>query len=375
MPHPELTNKTGFAFEVQLLSDEDGVPQFVTCVQATYTFGTNGLLALVEEQPKVLLGGQWRGDPAVSSLIHEPQIAFTKLATDIVLRGHAYPTSSDGAEGLVGIRVGPMQKTAHVFGDRRVVRRLGIPMIGRPQPFERLPIVYERAFGGWDRSDADPLRHRQDARNPVGVGLRAHLKPEGEDLLPNFEDPQHLMNSVDDTPPPVGFGFIAPNWQPRAGFAGNYDAAWVKNRKPLLPRDFDRRFFNAASPGLIAPGHLRGDEPVVVIGAALSGRVAFNLPGVPAPVCRVGLRGRRWRSLPTVLDTVTVDMDAETLTLMWRAYLPVRNGMHDVLAVEVHPDADAAAQAEAAWVALCAEHARDDSEDDAAEPDESEEGV
>lgn len=377
MPHPELHNKTGYAFEAQLLADEEGVPQFVTCVQATWLINADGRLKLKDKQPKVLLGGKWRGDPALTSLLHEPQIAFTKLATDVVLLGHAVPTNAERTEGLVGIRLGPLQKTAKVFGDRRVVRRLGVPMIGRPEPFEQMPIVYERAFGGWDRSDADPLKHRQEVRNPVGVGLRAHLKPEGEGLLPNFEDPQHLISSLDDTPPPAGFGFIGPNWQPRLGFAGTYDAGWVKTRKPLLPRDFDRRFFNAASPGLIAPGHLRGDEAVVVIGASPRGRVDFRLPGVPPPACRLALRGRRWSVLPTVLDTVTVDMDQDTVTLLWRAHLPVRNGPHDVLAIELHPGADEAQQAQAAWVAVRDQHLRDDSERDepAETADDAEEGA
>lgn len=366
MPHPELVNHTGFAFEAQLLTDEEGVPQFVTCVQAVYTLGPGGALQLIEPQPPVLLGGKWRGDPATTSLVSEPQIAFIKPATDVVLIGHALPTSADRTEGLVGLRVGPLQKTVKVFGDRRVVRRLGLAMIGRPAPFERLPLVYERAFGGWDRSDADPGQHRREARNPVGVGLRAHLKPEEEAWLPNFEDPQHLMASVDDTPPPAGFGFIGPDWQPRLGLAGTYDALWVKTRRPLLPRDFDRRFFNAASPGLVAPGYLRGDEVAVVIGMAPEGRVDFRLPGGPAPACRIGLRGRRWQALQTVLDTVTIDLDARRVTLMWRAHLAVRNGPHDVLAIELHPDAQAAARHAAEKAAALALLTRDAAEEDAA---------
>jgi hypothetical protein len=80
--------------------------------------------------------------------------------------------------------------------------------------------------------------------------------------------------------------------EPTKQFAGTYDAAWDRDRKPLLPHDFDRRFFNAASAGLVAPHHLLGNEPVVVIGVAPEGRVAFELPAIPPPVCVVELRGR-----------------------------------------------------------------------------------
>ena len=344
MPHPALINKTSFAFEALLLTDEEGVSQFVPCVQAVFAIGAKGGLALLEKQPPVSVGGKWRGDPAKTSMIFEPQIAFAKPGTDVVLLGHAHAPSPGSTEGLVGIRLGPLQKTAKVFGDRRVVNRLGRSSITRPEPFERIPIVHERAFGGWDRHDTDPLKHRHEPRNPVGVGFR--ITPQGaeEQALPNFEDPQHLFTSWGATPPPAGFGFIAPNWQPRLGFAGTYDAAWNKTRKPLLPRDFDRRFFNAAAPGLVAPGHLKGDEAVVVIGATPEGRVDFCLPGLPPPLCLVELRGRKRVPLQCVLDTVIVDMDSCTLTLTWRAHIGVRNGPHDVLSVEVHANQESAAR-------------------------------
>jgi hypothetical protein len=55
-------------------------------------------------------------------------------------------------------------------------------------------------------------------------------------------------------PSPAGFGPIACHWQPRVGFAGTYGDAWVANRLPLLPDDFDDRFFQSA-PGI--SNHLR----------------------------------------------------------------------------------------------------------------------
>jgi hypothetical protein len=161
------------------------------------------------------------------------------------------------------------------------------------------------------------------------------VKADDEVRLPNLEDPQRPFRALGDTPPPAGFGFISPNWQPRAAFAGTYDAAWDKERKPLLPKDFDRRFFNAASPGLITPGYLNGDEPVVVVGASPQGRIAFRLPGVSAPGCHVELRGRKRVSLQTTLDTIIMNMDERLLILTWRAHVVVRNGPHDLMSAEV----------------------------------------
>ena len=338
MPHPELINLSPFACDLLFVTDEEGVVMCVPVVQATFKLAPGEPLALLEPPPPINLGGAWWGDAAHTSMRLEPQIAFIKPATDIVLIGHAYPSNKDRTEGLVGIGVGAVRKTARVFGNRRLVKRLGFTTATAPEPFDRIPLTYEYAFGGRDRRDKNPDRHRFEPRNPVGIGYRdPDLADDAEVAMPNLEDPDHLFKSVSDCPPPAGFGFVSPDWQPRTRFAGTYDKAWNDLRKPLLPKDFNRRFFNAASSGLIAPGYLRGDEPVVVIGASASGRVNFNLPGAASPACRVALRSGNPVELQTVLDTLLVDMDQQTVTLTWRAHVAVRRGLHDVVALELPP--------------------------------------
>ena len=197
-------------------------------------------------------------------------------------------------------------------------------------------LIYERAFGGWDRSHPNPDKHTFEPRNPVGVGFGyPNGNPEEPVQLPNLEDPQRPWKHWRDRPPPAGFGFISPHWQPRASFAGTYGKKWDKTRKPLLPTDFDRRFFNSASPGLIAPGYLRGDEPVVIINASPGGRMAFNLPGVPPPWCEVELRGGKTAVLQTNLDTAIINTDDNLVFLIWRAHMVVRNGPQDVVAITI----------------------------------------
>lgn len=336
MPHVEVRNHTPFAYESLVLTDEEAIPQFVALVQGTFSITDTGDVSLSDEQPAPNIGGEWYGDPATASLKLEPQIAFSKPATDVVLLGHAHAPARGATETQVGIRIGPLSKVARVVGDRVLVSRSGVTSVSRPRPFETIPLVYERAFGGWDRRDPNPSKHRCEPRNPVGVGFRASgLDSDDELPLPNIEYADQPFRACGDTPQPAGFGFLAPNWHPRLSFAGTYDAVWAQQRRPLLPRDFDRRFFNAASVGLIAPGYLRGNETVTVIGTTPQGRIAFALPGVLAPECIVEVRGRRRVSLPTRLDTVIVDTDKYLLTLMWRAHLATRNGPHDVSSVEV----------------------------------------
>jgi len=102
-----------------------------------------------------------------------------------------------------------------------------------------------------------------------------------------------------------------------------------------LPKDFDRRFFNAASPGLIAPGYLRGDEDVMIVNASPVPKLKFKLPGIPPPVCKIELRGGRTEVLQTNLDTVIINTDEMLVFLLWRNYMHVPNGPHDVISIEV----------------------------------------
>jgi len=336
--HPEVDNKTPFAFEPLFLADEEGRPLFVPVIKATYSI-QHDKLTLAEKQTPVNLAGEYWGDPDKSSYKYEPECAFIKPATDIVLIGHAYAPASGITEINVILRVGQIEKTVKVAGDRYWIKAFGIISMTSPSEFERIPLIYERAFGGWDRTNADPEKHAFEPRNPAGTGFRSKNGNFEQGIrLPNMEDPRYPVKSYGETYPPAGFGFTSPNWQPRAACAGTYDKAWMAQRMPLLPKDFDRRFFNAASPGLIAPGFLKGNETVIIANASKSGKIIFNLPGIPAPQCRVQLRGRTDSSPQMQLDTVIINMDENLLFLLWRANMILRSGPQDVLSIELQAE-------------------------------------
>jgi len=118
---------------------------------------------------------------------------------------------------------------------------------------------------------------------------------------------------------------------PRRRYAGTYDAKWMEERAPLLPLDFDERFYNAAPPPLVAPGRLAGGEPVEVTGCTPQGRLVFTLPRV-APWCHV-VAERVGRTAPMELDTVTVDTEAMQVRLLWKAEIPVHGEAQRVTAI------------------------------------------
>jgi hypothetical protein len=205
-----------------------------------------------------------------------------------------------------------------------------------PEPFQLMPLVYERAFGGWDRTPEHEDQHEFEPRNPVGVGFVGKRGfPLSGSPLPNIEDPSQMLTSPTGRVAPVGFGFVGVEWHPRAKLAGTYDDAWTKTRAPLLPTDFDRRFFSAASEGLVAPGYLRGDEWVQAFGVTREGKWEFRMPGVEPATVRIAVSFADDVLLQTNLDTVIVDADARQLTLIWRAFTTLRSGPHDVSAIRI----------------------------------------
>ncbi len=331
-------NRTWFEATPISLVDEDGCTVFVPVIKATLSI-LDGRLARDETQAELALEAVHTEDDPESSLRFESETAFVKPGTDVVLVGSARSANGPVESLDVGIKVGALSKVVKVFGDRYWLKQNGTIVATRPGKFERMPLVYERAFGGWDKADQDEANWRVEARNPVGVSFGDPLRfvQDGRIPMPNIEDPQHLIKRYGDTPPPAGFGFIAPHWQPRAQFAGTYDDQWDQNRKPLLPTDFDRRFFNAASPGLVAPRYLRGDEDVMIVNASPVAKLKFRLPGFPAPVCKIELRDGRTETLQTNLDTVIIDTDEMLVFLLWRNFVHLPKGPHEVVSMEVIP--------------------------------------
>jgi hypothetical protein len=325
MGHPEIENGTPFAFEPVFVTDEDGRPLFVPVLKASYDVTARGLQLAPEQAPVCLAGEPWGDDPKTSSWRLEPEATRAKPASDVVLLGSAVATKPSTTEVLVAFQVGPARAALRVLGERAFFKSVGSVGMTKPMPFERIPLRWERAFGGWDRSNPDEKKHEREARNPIGVGFRSsHGRYEDGLRAPNLEDPARPFKGWGDRPAPAGVGFTSADWEPRVKHAGTYDKKWKEERAPLLPKDFNKRFLNSAAPGLVLPGHLRGDESVVAAGVSPTGGVSFKLPGVGPASVQAEHTGRADANIPLALDTVVLDTDAGKLFLLWRGELVVR---------------------------------------------------
>ena len=322
----QLINRTPFSGAVFVDLDRYGTETLVLAVKATYQFGGVEQPRLAEAQDDLVFSDFYAGEPGASSLLYESDANWGRRETDIALMAHAYPARSSGRETDVALRIGGKVKTAHVFGDRTWSSTVGM---SAPKPFDRIPLIYERAFGGTDDSPEQPDDLEGEPRNPVGRGLRARKSrtPAHSIMLPNIEDPRNLITGVGDRPAPVGFTFVAKGWKPRSDYVGTYDAAWQRNRMPLLPIDFDPKFYTAASDGLSAP-FFRGGELVDLINLTPTRREQFVIP-------KLDIRSAfHVDAAPTAftmrLDTVVVDAVNMKLVMVWHGSHPVQGLVDDV---------------------------------------------
>ncbi len=330
-----LLNPTPLAATPLFLTDRHGAETLLVAVKGTWRINRDGTLSVAEEQVPVRFEPEYSGDPASSSLLHDTDVVLEKPGTDCILLGYAWAPKMGVGSVDVNFGVGPVRKTVRVFGERIWMKCLGKVSMSKPAPFEKIPLLWERAFGGADTSWPDPKDHEFSLENPVGRGLMAKkTKLEIDGLrLPNLEDPAHLIKKPTDCPGPAGFGPIPPHWQPRAGYAGTYDDNWRKYLSPLPPEDMDPRFHSSASPGLASTRHLTGTEQVLVENASRTGRLLFDLPGgVPSVSVMIGAATRE---LEMRLDTVIVEPDEERLVLVWRGSHNVHGRVHDVHSVRV----------------------------------------
>lgn len=316
----QVENQTPFAPALFVFPDAAGVDTLYVVLKATFALTARGV-AVAEEQRKVVPADEYWGEPGKSSVRYAGEAHLTKPATDVVLVGAGFAPGGKPAPYFgVSLSVGRLKKVVHVFGDRTWRSGMGGVTPSDPAPAVTVPLVWERAYGGSE--DAGGGKLLCEPRNPVGCGFRGSRSARelAGTPVPNLEHPAHYLRSAGDSPPPAGFGFLAPSWQPRAAFAGTYDADWQKNRAPYLPPDFDPRFFLAAPPDQVYPGFLRGGEPVELINASPAGVQRFAVPACELEVeVQIGATAER----PVMrIETLLLEPDQGRFSLLWRGAVP-----------------------------------------------------
>jgi hypothetical protein len=326
----QVLNGTSYVAERLIVMDRNGMEQLLVLLKATYdlTQFEGRVPRAAEQQEPVRLADEYRGEPGESSILHAAEGALFKTAADVMLQGHAYPRKIGDTQVNVALSVGKTTKSVRVVGDRKWQTGVVDLVPSSPVPFAKIPIVYERTFGGTDPGD-DPKQVDRCPANPVGMGFRGRKNPLNFHGMPvpNLEHPSHPIQHPGKAGLPCCLGPIAPNWSPRSELAGTYDDPWMANRMPLLPEDFNPRFHHCVPADQIMPGYLEGGEPVAIVGATQSGNLGFSLPREDFEVT-ARISGED-RDLRMHCDTLVIDTDRMLLTLLWRASTPIQGRVHE----------------------------------------------
>lgn len=317
-------NNTPFAAIGFEQAHRDGHDMGVIAVRGRYTIDDDGALALAPEQELILVD-EYEGDPHTTPLLRAADLIPFKPSTDISILGKAYaPTGQPSTEWIAGLRIGKWANAVRINGRRHWRWRANGWHLSAAEPIEEAAMDYRNASGdlSWDHHD-DP----EVPQNPIGIKRPPRERKENEDALPVA-----LLDSLDDdysdifaSKTPKGFSPVPPFWRLRQQYAGTYDDAWVAERHPQLPEDFDYRFYQSAHPDMIYPGYLAGDESIEL--ARLTpggGTLRFSLPGVQPTALYRWRDGREVRVLLN-LDGLHIDLRQTPyqVDITWRSWLPI----------------------------------------------------
>jgi uncharacterized protein YjbI with pentapeptide repeats len=309
---PVVTSTPLVAFTLPW-SHKPGRASRTVIVKGSFDLVPGGAAALRDETD-MPMGDVHAGDEPLRSVLYPSDFALWKPKTDVTLKGHAYAPGGSSQAAEVRFRFGKgknsFDRSVVVFGERRWQGQIVKLAPTDPKRFQRVPLVYEHAFGG-----------PGFAKNPIGMGYG------GSALLPQLEDPKRLVKSPEDRPEPVSFCGLSPRWEARASKLGTYDARWQKTRWPYFPDDFDWAYYQAA-PAAQQLDYIDGDEPFEVSGAHPKHPVLWGkLPGI-RPRCfaqGTAAAGNVFHEVLLRLDTVSFDLDEMKLNLVWRGLMEVRD--------------------------------------------------
>jgi hypothetical protein len=334
----QLVNKTPMVAAFTLAFEPDGRELLVVAIKGSYALPTDsgGEPALSEDQLPLVDADEFTGEPGLSAPLYETDFAPRKPRCDVLLNGTAYAPAGRPSERVnVSLRVGKMAKAFDVVGPRAWRANLMTVSTTRPERFTKQSISYDVAFGGVDRTDPDPAKHRWFAPNHAGMGYCESSKARDLELRPppHTEEAGRPVVSPRGHCRPMAFGAIGRAWAPRYELAGTYDKDWLDQRAPFWPDDLDWRYFQAAPPDQ-QTDHIVGGEEVVLVNLTATGLQRFTLPRVDLPVLLVHRQGKDIVAQP-LADTLVLEPESNRFTITWRVSHPLRRSIFDLQEVVV----------------------------------------
>lgn len=302
-----FTNATPFP----ALLHRQGIPgrRIAAAIVARATFEIGAPCRASRQQPWRVSPTAWDGPGGLM----EPDAVFDRHGCDLFLLGDASSPDGSPVTALdVSMEVGTFSAGVRVLGDRIWVRDGDRLVPGPAEPFVRMPLGPERAYGGVALFDELPIPHPD---NPGGKGFHVEMEQAEGGALPNVEDPEHVVTSWEDRPEPVGVGFCSLGFGPRVRRGAVVQDGAVVGVTPAL--------YNAAFPRFVAPAVEPGATVVV---RGMGPELRFDLPSVPL-VARTRVGGTEHDD-PLRIDQVGVEPEKRRLFVTYRYTFiyPLRRG-------------------------------------------------
>jgi hypothetical protein len=313
----QIVNATPFAVHRGILLSLEGAHLWTVCIKGTYRLPDDGRVTLHDQQEPVTPSPIFLGKPGGSTLLRENEFVCDHPGTAVTLNASAQVPGGKAVTQLeVGVSVGSLRHRLRVVGDRAwAFGRLRRLVVTAPQPFVRMPITWERAYGGVDQRTG--VAH---AANPIGRGWFTEPMDAVGTALPNIEWPHAPTPEPGGPAEPAGLCAVAASWSPRLELAGTADEDWAATRAPLWPQDWNPWHHNAAVRALQSPAKLRGGEEVVLTNLSPSAHLRFRLPRVHFDLRTKFIDGRTVQNA-VGLDRVIIEPDAQRLVMVWRSTL------------------------------------------------------
>ncbi|NOR58734.1 MAG: DUF2169 domain-containing protein, partial [Sulfurimonas sp.] len=221
--------KTGLLIKSFLLNNRDYLSVTALCY-----FDLNNSEEPLEEQ------AMWKDTMAeLGDVILD--LGMPKPNAEVLLSGHCHNHLPSESASHVRLRAGSVDKELYIYGDRQW--KLGT--ISQAESFKKMPLTYDRAFGS-----------ERYAKNPLGKGFG------DSDLLPNIENPKHLIASKKESVDPAGFMPYDVSWPQCADKLGTYDEAWKRDLWPGFAANMDYTYFNRAPDDQQLENFFEGGESI-----------------------------------------------------------------------------------------------------------------
>lgn len=348
---------------------------FIFGVVAKRTHLVAGSCVVAPEQVPLVEAPIYSAEDGI--LEHDADVVLQRDQCDVIVLGHAYAPGQRSF--AIRINVGPLVRDIHVFGDRRL-EPLGNGKVrfSLPEPFEKMPLRWEHAYGGVDMitraAIGDPFAEMAAdegiphdprfglyaySRNPVGKGYL--IEPTNDAIeacrLPNFEDPRQPLTPDNVArwdfmrwpagPIVAATGWLSHNYFPRSVQLGMPPAPY--NDAEVTPEHFFEVVAGIVDRKTVAHDTAMRDriDPRAVQQSAIGMRIPeldagapielinlhpkypswrFRLPG-EVPQLAYRLPGSGVERLRPRIRTILLEPDLDRVTLVWvgetRVDLPI----------------------------------------------------